>query len=67
MMPEGAMPMFYIHDLAAHEMFGPFTSQFKAHAYAKLKSIGAYRVMTDTAAERLCDPGSVRVVAHAYR
>jgi len=65
--PFNTLEMFFLQDHTALELHGPFTSPFKAHRYAKLRGIGAYRVMTSTAALHLHDPGSFRTVAQHYR
>jgi hypothetical protein len=44
--------MFYIEDLAAHELHGPFTTRELAHTYAKLREIGAYAILTDKQAQQ---------------
>ena len=59
--------MFYVQDLAAHEIHGPFLTREAAHRYPGIGCLSSYRVLTDTQAQNLHDPGSVRLVAKEYR
>lgn len=59
--------MFYLQDLGAHELHGPFVSRYTAYLYAKRIGISAYRVLTDMQAQNQHDPGSVRLVPHECR
>ena len=59
--------MFYIFDLGAHELHGPFMSRARATLYAFNRGIRAYQLFTDTQAQNICDPGSIRLVPHDQR
>lgn len=59
--------MYYLQDLAAHELHGPFASKPHAHAYAVLRGISSWRKLTDTEAQNLHDPGSLRIVPKEHQ
>lgn len=54
--------MWYLEDVAAHELHGPFANKLFAHAWAHERGISAWRIHTDSEAQNLHDPGSLRIV-----
>ena len=54
--------MVYIQDCAAHDCYGPFTCEFDAHNFAKLREISTYQMLTqdDVDNEHLIERGYVR-------
>lgn len=59
--------MFYLFDLAAHDLYGPFLNRENAHAYAKMREIGAYRIYTDTRAQNELTMYELIIVPKEYR
>lgn len=59
--------MWCIEDLASHEVHGPFTSQTRAHEYAKLRGIKPYTLISANKAQQYHDPRSSRIVPAEYR
>jgi hypothetical protein len=59
--------MFYLFDLAAHDLYGPFMTRERAHDYAKLREIGAYSVYTDTRAQNELQQHELIIVKPEYR
>ena len=54
--------MIYIQDCAAHDCYGPFSSEFDAHTYAKSRQISTYQMLSqeDVDTEHLVERGYVR-------
>lgn len=59
--------MFYLFDLAARDLYGPFMSHNAPHSFATMRGISTYEIVNDREAQRDFISYDLILVAVEYR